>query len=81
LDAVPDQVKPVLNDPRGGHRGWMYNLLLSAVAFALMLPLTELAVRLIAPQPASWLDIYRCHPMLPFYVLQETAYPEHSGLG
>ena len=29
----------------------------------------ELGVRIVAPQPASWLDVYRRHPALPFYAL------------
>ena len=34
------------------------------------LALAELAVRVAAPQPASWLGIYREHPDLPFFALQ-----------
>jgi len=32
--------------------------------------LAELALRLFAPQPASWLDVYRRHPRLPLFALQ-----------
>lgn len=44
--------------------------LLLAVSLGLALILAELALRLLAPQPASWLAIYERHPVLPFYRLQ-----------
>jgi hypothetical protein len=34
----------------------------------------ELLLRIAAPQPVSWLDIYRRHPQLPFYTLQPGKY-------
>ena len=34
------------------------------------LGLMEVGTRIVSPQPPSWLDIYREHPDLPFYVLQ-----------
>lgn len=34
------------------------------------LALSEIALRLVAPQPPSWLDVYRQHPVLKTYTLQ-----------
>lgn len=44
------------------------SLLLASLLVALML--AEMIVRIAAPQPAAWLDIFRPHPSLPFYAMQ-----------
>lgn len=44
--------------------------LLTAFTGFACLGLAEVAVRYIAPQPPSWIDIYRRHPKLPLYALQ-----------
>jgi len=46
------------------------------VSLTLSLGLTELAVRWLAPQPQSWLSIYRRHPALPFHAFQPDARAE-----
>lgn len=47
--------------------------MLLALSAAFSLALGEIAVRIIAPQPPSWLAIYRRHPELPFHALQPAA--------
>jgi SGNH hydrolase-like domain, acetyltransferase AlgX len=54
---------------RSKRRWWLKPLVSLTVAF-LMLPAMEIAVRFVAPQAPSWLDIYRRHPALPLYALQ-----------
>lgn len=43
-------------------------LLMCAIMVALLV--AEGVVRLVAPQPVAWLDIFRRHPFLPFYSMQ-----------
>ncbi|MCR9093689.1 MAG: hypothetical protein NXI30_05710 [bacterium] len=40
------------------------------ISLTATLVVSELFVRLVAPQPASWLAIYRSHPELPFFAMQ-----------
>lgn len=40
------------------------------ISLTATLVLSELFVRLVAPQPASWLAIYRSHPELPFFAME-----------
>jgi hypothetical protein len=49
---------------------WWLKPLVSVVALLAMLPLMEVVVRIAAPQPPSWLAIYRPHPALPVFALQ-----------
>ena len=51
----------------------LFRLLLLGFTALFCLLFAELAVRLIAPQPASWLAIYREDPDLPFYSLAPNA--------
>ncbi len=65
--------------PKGNHQetrtrrasssGRFAKLLLLTVTAILCLPLCELTVRLLAPQPPSWLGVHRHHPTLPFFTL------------
>ncbi|MEK6675430.1 MAG: hypothetical protein AABZ47_07220 [Planctomycetota bacterium] len=45
-------------------------LLFSGVVAVFGVGFCELALRLLAPQPPSWLDVYRRHPALALYTLQ-----------
>ena len=49
--------------------GVLRSVALLVVSALLSVCLAEGALRLLAPQPASWLDIYRSHPRLPFPTL------------
>ena len=49
--------------------GVLRSVALLVVSALLSVCLAEGALRLLAPQPASWLDIYRSHPTLPFPTL------------
>lgn len=49
-------------------RPWL-GIAVALTSLALSLGLAELALRLFAPRPPSWLAIYRRHPVLPFYSL------------
>ena len=49
--------------------GVLRSVALLAVSALLSVCLAEGVLRLVAPQPASWLDIYRRHPTLPFPAL------------
>ncbi len=51
-------------------RRLIVKLLFSGVSIALGLGLCEVLLRLVAPQPPSWLDVYRRHPTLATYTLQ-----------
>src|SRR5690606_15590926 len=42
----------------------------AAMVVCAMPVIGEAFLRLAAPQPASWFDVYRRHPTLPFYALQ-----------
>lgn len=67
------EVRPsTRSSDKASARGWAFlgRLLLSAGTVAAMLPLMEIGVRVVAPQPPSWLDIYRRHPALPFVAIQ-----------
>lgn len=47
----------------------VFGLGMMAVSLGLTLVVGELLIRLVAPQPASWLAIYRSHPDLPFFAM------------
>jgi glycosyltransferase involved in cell wall biosynthesis len=67
---------PAATDPRSAPfraERWWVKPLLSLATMLMMLPLMEIAVRVVAPQPASWLAIYRRHPALPTYSYQSNA--------
>ncbi len=51
----------------------LFQLLLLAFTLVFCLVFAELAIRIVAPQPTSWLAIYREHPTLPFYALEPEA--------
>lgn len=61
--------------PRSAHRWWVGPLASLLVSVA-MLPAAEVAVRLVAPRPPSWLAVYRRHPVLPTFALQPGARAE-----
>ncbi|MAG31679.1 MAG: hypothetical protein CL908_12395, partial [Deltaproteobacteria bacterium] len=45
----------------------LFRAVLALISFALTVGVGELFVRLVSPQPVSWLAIYRSHPDLPFF--------------
>ena len=47
----------------------VYGVMTLVLVSIVTIVIGELGVRLAAPQPASWLDVYRRHPTLPFYTL------------
>ena len=47
----------------------LFKLLILLAAFSASIVFAEVAVRLLAPQPPSWLNVYRKHPSLPFYAV------------
>lgn len=51
-------------------RAWFARISLLFVSLLVALMLAEIVVRIAAPQPAAWLDIFRPHPSLPFYSMQ-----------
>lgn len=51
-------------------RTWLSRIGLLLASLLLALMLAEMIVRIAAPQPAAWLDIFRPHPSLPFYAMQ-----------
>ena len=63
------------SDPRSGSkplspgRHVVYGVVTLVLASVVTIVIGELGVRIAAPQPASWLDVYRRHPTLPFYTL------------
>ena len=74
MREIPEDRRVGFQDvpPRRGERWrplWVKALALT-VSLLASLFLAEALVRLIAPQPQSWLDIYRKHPVLPFYAHQ-----------
>lgn len=50
-----------------------FGLITLGVMTLVMLAFSEIVVRVLAPQPPSWLEIYRRHPTLPLYALQPNA--------
>jgi hypothetical protein len=54
------------SDQAGGRLALFRGLLL-LISLGLSLGFAELVVRIVSPQPPSWLAIYRRHPVLPFY--------------
>ncbi len=57
-------------------KGMVMKLAVATGMLILSLFLAEGLIRLVAPQPASWLDIYERHPSLPFFSLQPNAVRE-----
>jgi lysophospholipase L1-like esterase len=55
--------------PLGPGRRAVYGVVALVLAAFVTIVIGELGVRIAAPQPASWLDVYRRHPTLPFYTL------------
>lgn len=53
---------------------WRVKLLFAVVALVFALIFSEILVRIAAPQPASWLDIYVRHPVLETYAIQPNAH-------
>jgi hypothetical protein len=51
-------------------RGLILGVATAGVVSLGMVFFSEVALRIVAPQPASWFDVYRRHPALPFYALQ-----------
>ena len=47
----------------------VYGVMTVVLVSIVTIVIGELGVRIVAPQPASWLDVYRRHPALPFYAL------------
>ena len=45
----------------------LFRVLLLTISLCVSLLFVEILLRIVAPQPASWLAIYRRHPELPFY--------------
>jgi len=77
-DASPQErpAPPAARPRRPRRRRAWAKLLAAAIAFAAMIPFMELAVRLLAPRPPSWLAIYRRHPALPTFALLPDARAE-----
>lgn len=55
----------------GRRRRLAARALLAGFALLLALIVAECAVRILAPQPASWLAVYRRHPTLSTYTIQQ----------
>jgi GDSL-like Lipase/Acylhydrolase family len=55
---------------RSRYSRWWLKPILPVATLALLLPLMEIAVRLVVPRPPSWLPIFRHHPFLPTYACQ-----------
>jgi len=66
LTKEPDAETPTST---GRRPGMLFRLILVSVALFLSLGFGEVAVRIAAPQPPSWLDVYRRHPVLDTYAL------------
>jgi lysophospholipase L1-like esterase len=47
----------------------VYGVVVLVLVSMVTIVIGELGVRIAAPQPASWLDVYRRHPTLPLYTL------------
>ena len=60
----------------GRGRIWAFGLLALALSGLVGVAVLELGIRLLLPQPPSWLGIYRHHPTLPIHALQ----PEREAL-
>ena len=71
----PDQTPPAAPPAsrRQAAKRWAARFLLLAVVGVLCVLFMEMAIRLLAPQPASWLDVYRHHPTLNTFTLQRNA--------
>ena len=57
---------------RRSRRIWA-NLILIIIVAGICVSILEFGIRIVMPQPASWLAIYEQHPRLPFYKLQANA--------
>lgn len=66
-DSLAEPPRPALA------RRWL-KLGVAGTAGVMTLALCEVVVRVVSPQPPSWLDVYRPHPALPLYTLQAQAH-------
>lgn len=71
--ALKDSTELTSNSPEpvvSGRKRLVFRLVLLGFMLAIGAAFGELALRLVAPQPPSWLDVYRPHPKLNTYSLQ-----------
>lgn len=60
-------------------RSAIWTIALLGIACAISVALAEVAVRIAAPQPPSWLGIYTKHPVLPYALQPEASYRVDTG--
>lgn len=82
VESVGDPRAPRVPGPRKCQRGgrWVAKLALLLIFSVLSVLLLEGIVRLLMPQPPSWLAVYRRHPVLDLFTLAENVtYVVESG--